>query len=1590
MILVPHSNGRDFWLITQQFFSKNFTASLVSAASYTAGAFPPTTTAVLTLPLVASHLGYHQSSGKVAVACSRPPVDTPPPLTDAVILNFNAGSGVLTFNQYLFNSAVEGTNNQAIYDIEFSPDGKLVYYTVFDSSDPEFPSGLYRYDLSSTTNSILPVFRTGVTGSFGLQTGPDGKLYHLYRSSGQIKMGRVNKPNSPLIADAEYEQNVLGTWSGTQFPAVPPESDNSLSVSITIKGGCAGNPSLFIKNAPVFFLPTVSPGADSLVWNIDNKEIRGWSPVVKFSDEGSKPVSVTAYLNGKSKTETSSVTIDKFELSITLPSDTTACRSEFPPPRGTSSPIQFSVTAKSQGASTFIWSNGDSGPILKPSRAGYYWVVVTASNGCSAAAGVNVKEYGTPDQRTNLWYFGNKAGIDFGRKDPQGNPLPPAAIDVSAMNAPEGCAMVGDRNSNALFYTDGDKIFDRKHTLITSGLGGGSASTQSATILPVPGDETIFFIFTTEAVDLNSTNSLYYSIFDLKLNGGFGGMVEVKRPLFSRTTERSTGTSSWLLTHEYGNNAFRNYSMTQDGLGNPVISVSGSEHSYAVPEHAEGYMRIGPRNLLVVPLSNPGTTNVIEVFDLDGSTGKVSNPRTVDLEEPAGKAYGVEFASGGDKLFVTVSGTPSTLVEYWLDGNNVLTRIQKKSLPGRLGAIQLAPNGQVYIASENASSLVPILVNAAKEQPSAIDPNGFPLAPGTTSRLGLPNFILPTGNSFGGPALSYDGICLGGDTELTGVRTDLIDVMTWTIQDIGTFPETLGGYEYEQFKVRFPQAKTHNITLSLINRCITQPIVISDKITIKAPPTKPSVNGPALCTSPVTVDAGTGGIASASYLWDTGETTRQISTNVAGTYRVSIIDNTTGCISNATVNVTDGRPAFDFGPDRSLCEGAFAAALNSRNPGAIHSWKVNGVAQSSTSQFFPIDTKVPGVKTYTASVKNLPTSPAPGCERIEDITITIIPKPVVNFTQSNKDNDCTTDSGEIKIEIVSPKNSFSYFVTGQSFNASEIQNPVGTYTLNNLATGAYSVLVYDEVSGCRNTKTVTISDITGFTIDAVGGVSCSQLAIPVTITTPGNVPGNYEVVAIDDNLIKSAVNSCNPCTSINTVPVPVGNYAVEVKNKVTGCKVLKANVAIDPGTPVPAVLTSNSCGPLPVVTATTTGTVTWSGPGTITSPSQSSTSVDPGAVGTFNYEAVVKRVGFCDNIQTVSIISEGARPALTASDKCKDDVVLTAAAPGGIQYLYQWVRNGIPDPSALGSSLTIGTADNGSTFSAQWLSVNSGCTGTAGPIPGVVIGKVEAALTSTPACQDNQLVTLSTTLNTGPAATYQWSYRDPIVSGSAFTVIPAKVGDTIKIRPEGLYRVEADRSGCKDVKEIRIQRAPLPQGKLPNNVVICADPSNLDPTTNQFLLDPGNFLEYQWFKNEIPQTGATTRTFVADTRGTYRVRITSSALCVNSDETIVADDCIPRIVAPTAFRPESSVPENRDFSLFSLFITGKFQVFIYNRWGELIYQSNDRDFKWNGCYNNQLSRPLPSGTYAWVARYESSYDVGGAIQERRGGVLLIR
>ena len=96
--------------------------------------------------------------------------------------------------------------------------------------------------------------------------------------------------------------------------------------------------------------------------------------------------------------------------------------------------------------------------------------------------------------------------------------------------------------------------------------------------------------------------------------------------------------------------------ITNLGIGNPVISSIGSDHTVTSAENGQGYMKLGGNNMIAVALSTPGTSNVVELFDFADSTGVVSNFRTADLNNPNGQVYGVEFSPGGNKLFATLKG----------------------------------------------------------------------------------------------------------------------------------------------------------------------------------------------------------------------------------------------------------------------------------------------------------------------------------------------------------------------------------------------------------------------------------------------------------------------------------------------------------------------------------------------------------------------------------------------------------------------------------------------------------------------------------------------------------------------------------------------------------------------------------------------------------------------------------------------------------------------------------------------------------------------------------------------------------------------
>lgn len=1558
MIIVPHTNGTDYWLITHQNGSAVFSATLLNAASYASGTFVTTSTLPLgptPIPVSVSNFSYNHKLRKLAVAVQSQ-------RDDALILDFNPGTGAIAFNRYILNTGVPTASVESMYDIQWDIKGGQYLY-VSRIGEAGIAADVLQYDFLNPSVTLTSVLPAPVFRSYGLQLAPDSAIYHLYQavSGGPFLIEKFSKTDT-IASQVIKTPQPFGTtnFSSTQFPSFLPQANVNLTVSFTTAGNC--------QNNPVSFFPNVTPNADSLRWNFGDLSNSGaWSPVHTYDQAQTFNVQLTAFYQGQRRTVTQPVTINAFSLQIQLVQDTTACRSEFPAPRGSSTPTQFSVRVNvTQGSATsFNWSNGDTGQILTPDSAGYYYVVATDATGCSTYAGVNVKEYGLNDQRSNIWYFGNRAGIDF-------NVPPPKALNNSAMDAPAGCAIVCDRNGKTIFYTDGSNVYDKTNTLIDTGIGGDPTSSQSSLIVPIPGDETLYYIFTTQEITGTSLNELRYSIFDLKQNGGNGLITQKNILLFSKSTERITANGRWLISHEYGNSTFRSYPISNQGIGAAVYSDIGSPHSFKSKENGQGYMKLGARNNLAVPLSTPGTSNVIEFFQLNDTTGVIGNYRKLDMNQPVGQVYGVEFSPGGRKLFATIKGSPapSALYEYYLDSLDiqipVLVPPSPIQRPIEMGALQIAPDGQIYMAfNDAASNTILGTINANENKiaaPSSINFTGFTLAAGTNSRLGLPNFIQQQGNGFGGPGFSFTGICLGDTTRFNGTPTDAIDVFQWAFGDGAGSTVATPNHLYAA-------AGTYTVSMRLTNRCGLDTTIVQ-QVRINPPPARPTLApASALCNGPITLDANSGNLISiTSYLWNSGATTKTIVINNPAIVSVTITD-VNGCTAAANGIVVNNRPVLDLGPDLTVCKDNTTPNLNAFNSGANFVWTLNGAPNGNTFATQVVDTSLPAVLTYGVTV----TDPVTLCTATDFKTYTVKVSPTFTLSGTNP-TSCNTATGTVTLNLTStipPGGPYSYFLSGPTFSQQGFDQsaPSTIGPLPGVSAGTISGIVQDQISGCTISTAINLVDAT-FTATATTS-NCNPSL--VTVTTVGAVVPTPRFTFT--NIATGAVVGPQAANTASLIP---GTYSIQVRdNNGTGCTFTFSQI-VNPVTPV-LTITPNLCVSPATLVASVTGGIsfTWTLPsgGTV-----NGATLNLPTNGTGTYQVAADIGGGCILTQSTSIVFTGLpSPDFTQSNGCSNQVVLTAT-PGG-NFTYRWYKAGVFQAGLGGRQITLGQSEDGASYAVEVVDAINGCFVRSAAKPVQVSGPVDAAVTGTQACQDNKAFTLTST-TTATGISYAWAFNGTTIVGQS----TATLSDT----REGTYRVTISKATCSANASIQVIKAPIPQGQLADRVIICNDPDNKDPKTSQVDLNPGTFTTYNWLKNDVV-INFTKQILTATSEGLYQVDLTNSFGCTNSDKTEVMNECIPKIVGPNAFRPGNAINSlNREFFVYSFFITDNFEVAIFNRWGELVFSDTKKDFRWNGGYGNNPGLPAPGGTYSYVIKYQSSFRPEEGIKEQRGGIVLLR
>ncbi len=100
----------------------------------------------------------------------------------------------------------------------------------------------------------------------------------------------------------------------------------------------------------------------------------------------------------------------------------------------------------------------------------------------------------------------------------------------------------------------------------------------------------------------------------------------------------------------------------------------------------------------------------------------------------------------------------------------------------------------------------------------------------------------------------------------------------------------------------------------------------------------------------------------------------------------------------------------------------------------------------------------------------------------------------------------------------------------------------------------------------------------------------------------------------------------------------------------------------------------------------------------------------------------------------------------------------------------------------------------------------------------------------------------------------------------------------------------------------------------------------------------------------------------------------------------ILEDCNCQVYVPNSFTPNGD-QINETFKVYYECPVVQFEFLIFNRWGELIFQSTDPDFVWTGELDS--GERVQDGTYSWTMRYANEYTHETRVKEIQGHVNVL-
>ncbi len=148
-------------------------------------------------------------------------------------------------------------------------------------------------------------------------------------------------------------------------------------------------------------------------------------------------------------------------------------------------------------------------------------------------------------QQTNNWYFGSAgctANTGMRLNFTAGNTFLTTGYPLMTQ---EGSSSISDASGNPLFYTDGTDAWDAATNVKfnTFSLGGGSSSSQSAIILPKPGNANEWL------VTVRKTGTVFSVVEGAKVSLVGGGIIGEGLCIIGST---KTNSDSWVIVRDRG------------------------------------------------------------------------------------------------------------------------------------------------------------------------------------------------------------------------------------------------------------------------------------------------------------------------------------------------------------------------------------------------------------------------------------------------------------------------------------------------------------------------------------------------------------------------------------------------------------------------------------------------------------------------------------------------------------------------------------------------------------------------------------------------------------------------------------------------------------------------------------------------------------------------------------------------------------------------------------------------------------------------------------------------------------------------------